>query len=155
MLDHFLLLKLICFEQLVSYKSARFFWEFKFIFSCVRTDVKIWLQNLWQRYRKIPVKLEISVKFLVQFWYTVHVVLLTCSYHGLYSTFVLYIWSPVNTSIGLNWYELITCLSKRQQQLEVYRVKGKFSDNPDHNILALFNNLVQVRIAISKTILDI
>ena len=33
------------------------------VFSCVRTDVKIWLQSLWQRYRKFPVKLEISVNF--------------------------------------------------------------------------------------------
>ena len=35
----FLLLKLICFDQLNSYKRARFFWEFKFIFKCLRTDV--------------------------------------------------------------------------------------------------------------------
>ena len=48
-----------------SYKRVRFFWKFKFIFSCVRTDVKMWLQNLWHRYRKFPVKLEISVNF----WY--------------------------------------------------------------------------------------
>ena len=41
MFYHFLLLKLICFELLNSYKRVRFFWEFKFIFSCVRTDVKI------------------------------------------------------------------------------------------------------------------
>ena len=60
-------------------------------------------------------KLEISVNFLVLFWYTVHVVLLTCSYRRLYSTFV-YVWLPVNTSVGLNWCESITCLSKRQQQ---------------------------------------
>ena len=32
---------------------------------------------------------------------------------------------------------------------------GKFSDNPGHNILALFNNLAQVWITTSKTILDI
>ena len=86
MFYHFLLLKLICFEQLNSYKRVSFFWEFKFIFSCVRTDVRIWLQNLWQRYRTFPVKLEISVNFLVQFWYIVHDVLLTCSCRRLYST---------------------------------------------------------------------
>ena len=33
------------------------------VFSCARTDGKIWLQSLWQRYRKFPVKLEISVNF--------------------------------------------------------------------------------------------
>ena len=46
MFYHFLLLKLICFEQLKSYKRVRFFWEFTFIFSYVRTDVKIWLRNI-------------------------------------------------------------------------------------------------------------
>ena len=86
MFYHFLLLKLICFEQLNSYKRVSFFWEFKFIFSCVRTDVRIWLQKLWQRYRTFPVKLEISVNFLVQFLYIVHDVLLTCSCRRLYST---------------------------------------------------------------------
>ena len=120
MFDHFLMLQLICFEQLNSYKRARFFWEFKFIFSCVRSDGKIWLQNLWQRYRKFPVKLEISVNFLVLFWYTVHVVLLTCLYLRLYSTFVLYIWLPANTSVGLNWCDSITCLSQRQQKWPIY-----------------------------------
>ena len=34
-------------------------------------------------------------------------------------------------------------------------MKEKFSDNPGCNILALFNNLAQVRIATTKTILDI
>ena len=42
-----------------------------------------------------------------------------------------------------------------ESSLEMYRVKEKFSDNPDNNILALFNNLSQVRIATSKIILDI
>ena len=31
----------------------------------------------------------------------------------------------------------------------------KFSDNPGHNVLALFNNLPQIWITTSKTILDI
>ena len=86
MFYHFLLLKLICFKQLNSFKRVRFFWYFKFIFSCVRTGVKIWLQNLWQTYRKFPVKIEIFVNFLILFWYIVNVVLLTCSCRRLYST---------------------------------------------------------------------
>ena len=49
MFYHFLLLKLICFEQFNSYKRARFFWEFNFIFSCIRADVIVWLQSVWQR----------------------------------------------------------------------------------------------------------
>ena len=42
-----------------------------------------------------------------------------------------------------------------ESSLELQRVKENFSDNPSHNILALFNNLAQVRIATGKTILDI
>ena len=38
-----------------------------------------------------------------------------------------------------------------ESSLEVQRVKEKFSNNPGHNILELFNNLVQVQIATSKT----
>ena len=60
---HFSLLKFIYFEQLNSYKRARFFLEFKFKFSYTRTDVKIWIQRLWQRYRKFSVQFEKSVNF--------------------------------------------------------------------------------------------
>ena len=42
-----------------------------------------------------------------------------------------------------------------ESSLEVQRVKRKFSDNPGHNILPLFNNLAQVQVATGKTILDI
>ena len=70
----------------VPIKVFLFFCEFNFIFSRVRTDIKIWLQNLWQRYRKPPVKLKIYVNFLVLFLCIVHVLLLTCSCHRLYSS---------------------------------------------------------------------
>ena len=50
-----------------------------------------------------------------------------------------------------NWYTFQVV----ESSLEVQRVKEKFSENPGHNILALFNNLAQVEIAPYKTILDI
>ena len=42
-----------------------------------------------------------------------------------------------------------------ESALEVQRVKEQFSDNPGHNILELFNNLIQIRVATSKVKLDI
>ena len=42
-----------------------------------------------------------------------------------------------------------------EPSLEVWRVKEKFSENPSVNILALFENLIQVGVATSKTTLDI
>ena len=61
-----------------EFKRARFFSESKFIFSCVRTDVKICVQSLWQRY-EISSEIRDICQFLVLFWYILLVVLLTCS----------------------------------------------------------------------------
>ena len=44
---------------------------------------------------------------------------------------------------------------KFSSSLEVQRAKRKFSDNPGHNILELYNILVQIRFITSKTKLDI
>ena len=41
-----------------------------------------------------------------------------------------------------------------ESSLEVQRVKRKFSDSPGHNILELYNVLVQVRFATSKPKID-
>ena len=42
-----------------------------------------------------------------------------------------------------------------ESSLKLQRAKTKFSGNPDHNILELYNILVQVRFNTSKTELDI
>ena len=39
--------------------------------------------------------------------------------------------------------------------LQVQRVKGTFSDSSGHNILEIFNNLVQVQIVQSKIKIDL
>ena len=44
---------------------------------------------------------------------------------------------------------------KFQSSLEVKRAKRKFSDNPGHNILELYNILVLIKFTTSKTKLDI
>ena len=45
--------------------------------------------------------------------------------------------------------------TKCEPTLLILVVQNTLIHNPGHNILELFNNLAQVRIAISKTILDI
>ena len=42
-----------------------------------------------------------------------------------------------------------------QSLLEAQRTTEKFSDNPGHNILELYNVLVQIRVATSKMKIDI
>ena len=46
-------------------------------------------------------------------------------------------------------------IEKFETSLKVQRTKGKFSHNPCQNILELYNVLLEVRFAISKTNLDI
>ena len=101
----FLLLKPVCFEQLNSYKRARFFWEFELIFSCAKNDVKIWLESLWQRFRKFPVKLEYRyLSILVLFWYIVHV----CSaYMLIWQTLSCVCIAYVVTCKYICWFKLL------------------------------------------------
>lgn len=54
-----MLLKLFFLNSWIAIKGLDFSWEFKSIFSCAKTVVKIVLQSLWQRYRNFSMQLNV------------------------------------------------------------------------------------------------
>ena len=106
--------------------------------------------KLFLKSKKIYINKSVALKFQIQ-WFCV-------------ST-ILYIWfrskfdfRKLSHLMMGSFLKKLFFLSQNGQffqifesSLEVQRVKEKFSNNPGHNILELFNNLVQVQIATSKT----
>ena len=85
MFYRFLLLNLTCSEELNFYKWARFFREFKFIFSYVELMLRYDLKA-FDKVQKISIEIRDIYQILVLFQYIAHVVLLTCSCRRLYSS---------------------------------------------------------------------